>query len=63
MQTELFTQLETKIEQMIDEVELLRMEVSELKEAKSALEAEREEWSNRLSHLLQKLEVSDQVAA
>ena len=59
MQTELFNQLETKIESMIDEVELLRMEISELREAKQKLEDEQQVSQNNLQHLLNKFDSVD----
>ena len=59
MQTELFNQLETKIESMIDEVELLRMEITELREAKEKLEEEQQVWQNNLQHLLSKFDSID----
>ena len=52
MQNELFAQLENKIQSMIDEVELLRMEVTELREAKQQLEEEKQAWHTNLQHLL-----------
>lgn len=59
MQTELFNQLESKIESMIDEVELLRMEITELREAKQKLEEEQLVWQENLQHLLSKFDSVD----
>ncbi|BBB28522.1 cell division protein ZapB [Neptunomonas japonica] len=59
MQTELFNQLETKIESMIDEVELLRMEISELREAKQKLEDGQQVWQENLQQLLNKFDSVD----
>lgn len=59
MQAELFNQLESKIEGMIDEVELLRMEVAELKEAKEQLEEEKRNSEVTLQRLLKKFEILD----
>lgn len=59
MQTELFNQLEAKIENMIDEVELLRLEIAELKEAKAALEAEQQSNVDNLQRLLGKFSMLD----
>ncbi|MET4001206.1 cell division protein ZapB [Marinobacterium sp. MBR-109] len=56
MQSGLFTELENKIEGLIEEVELLRLEVSELRESKTALEAERESTEQGLQRLLGKFE-------
>lgn len=59
MQNELFAQLENKIQSMIDEVELLRMEVSELREAKQQLEEEKQAWQSNLQRLLSKFDGLD----
>ncbi len=59
MQTELFNQLESKIEGMIEEVELLRMEVAELKEAKQKLEDEKQSIETNLQRLLRKFDDLD----
>ncbi|SIS45755.1 cell division protein ZapB [Neptunomonas antarctica] len=59
MQTELFNQLEAKIESMIDEVELLRMEINELREAKQKLEDGQQVWQENLQHLLNKFDSVD----
>jgi FtsZ-binding cell division protein ZapB len=56
MQSGLFTELENKIEGLIEEVELLRLEVSELRQNKSALEGERESTEQSLQRLLGKFE-------
>ena len=62
MQNELFSQLENKIENLIEEVELLRMEVTELKEAKEGLEAERQTTEDNLKRLLGKFDSLDAQA-
>lgn len=56
MQSGLFTELEKKIEGLIEEVELLRLEVSELRESKTTLEAERENTEQSLQRLLGKFD-------
>ncbi|MET4160865.1 cell division protein ZapB [Marinobacterium sp. MBR-111] len=56
MQSGLFTELEKKIEGLIEEVELLRLEVSELRESKTTLEAEREGTEQSLQRLLGKFD-------
>jgi|GEM_PF-1325824 len=56
MQSGLFTELENKIEGLIEEVELLRLEVSELRQSKSVLEAERESTEQNLERLLGKFD-------
>ncbi|ANG61514.1 hypothetical protein A8C75_02855 [Marinobacterium aestuarii] len=55
-QTEMFALLERKIEEMLEEVELLRMEVTELRDAKDALEADKSESTRRLQSLLARFE-------
>jgi cell division protein ZapB len=64
-QTEMFALLERKIEEMLEEVELLRMEVTELRDAKDALEAEKSESTCRLQSLLARFETTqpDQQSA
>ncbi len=55
-QNEMFALLERKIEEMLEEVELLRMEVTELREEKAALEADKAESVRRLQGLLERFE-------
>ncbi len=57
-QTEMFALLERKIEEMLEEVELLRMEVTELRDAKETLEAEKSESTRRLQSLLARFETA-----
>jgi cell division protein ZapB len=59
MQHELFNQLENKIENLIEEVELLRMEVTDLREAKESLETEKQGTQENLQRLLKKFDVLD----
>ncbi|WP_343806330.1 cell division protein ZapB [Marinobacterium maritimum] len=56
MQSGLFTELESKIEGLIEEVELLRLEVSELRQAKQSLEEDRSQNEQSLQRLLGKFE-------
>lgn len=56
MQSGLFTELENKIEGLIEEVEMLRLEVSELRQSKADLEAERANTEQNLQRLLGKFE-------
>ncbi|MFC6670051.1 hypothetical protein [Marinobacterium aestuariivivens] len=63
-QSEMFALLERKIEEMLEEVELLRMEVAELRDAKAALESDKEESVRRLQSLLARFdEARDQQSA
>lgn len=57
-QSEMFALLERKIEEMLEEVELLRMEVAELREAKEALEADKADSVRRLQGLLARFETT-----
>ncbi|MBY4675637.1 cell division protein ZapB [Marinobacterium arenosum] len=59
MQNELLEQLESKIGQLLDEVELLRMEVSELREEKASLEQQQTQSVSRLQGLLARFEQSE----
>ncbi len=61
MANELFSTLESKVQALIDEVELLRLEVSELREDKASLEAEKAQWEQALGRLVDKLAVLDQA--
>lgn len=56
MQSELFVELEGKIEGLIEEVELLRLEISELREAKSTLEQEQSQTEEQLKRMLGKFD-------
>lgn len=56
MQTDLFSQLEEKVESLIEEVELLRLEISELREVRKTLEAEKSGTDQRLKQLLGKFD-------
>ncbi len=59
MQNELFNALDGKIEQMLEEMELLRMEVSELREDKARLEAEQQNSEQKLRGLLSRFDALD----
>ena len=59
MQHELFNQLANKIENLIEEEELLRMEVTDLREAKESLETEKQGTQENLQRLLKKFDVLD----
>lgn len=64
--TTLFEQLEIKIDQALETVELLRLEIEDmaeknriLKEQNDALKHKQHNWENGLNSLLRKLESSD----
>lgn len=54
MSLELLNQLETKVQTTLDSLEILRMEMDELKEENSSLKADKQAWETRLSQLLNK---------
>ncbi|MFB9887109.1 cell division protein ZapB [Balneatrix alpica] len=56
MPNELLANLDRKIQSLIEEVELLRLEVNELRQAKSHLEQERSDWETSVKGLLSKFE-------
>ena len=56
MSNDLLKQLEDKINEAIDTIELSRMEISELKEQKDELENRYVDWEEKLSALIEKFE-------
>ncbi|MGB2131564.1 MAG: cell division protein ZapB [Marinobacterium sp.] len=56
MQSELFAELEGKIEGLIEEVELLRLEISELRQTKAALEDGQSQTEDQLKRMLGKFD-------
>ncbi|GAA0575239.1 cell division protein ZapB [Halomonas salifodinae] len=59
MSIELFNQLEQKVSQAVEALELLKMEAEELREENSRLKQEHDEWQRRLSGLLSKFQELD----
>ncbi|MBF8222636.1 MULTISPECIES: cell division protein ZapB [Halomonadaceae] len=59
MSIELFNQLEQKVSQAVETLELLKMEAEELREENSRLKQEHDEWQRRLSGLLSKFQELD----
>lgn len=57
MKSHLFNDLEVKIEAMLEEVELLRMEITELRETKQQLETEQQQTEARIEALLGKFSI------
>ncbi|KAA0874657.1 cell division protein ZapB [Nitrincola tapanii] len=62
MYNELLNQLDSKIESLIEEVETLRLEISELREQKTQLETSAQNQSERLQQLLNKFNRLDESA-
>ncbi|SHE65626.1 cell division protein ZapB [Modicisalibacter ilicicola DSM 19980] len=54
MSIELFNQLEQKVTDAVESLEMLRMESEELREENARLKQEHQEWERRLNGLLEK---------
>ena len=54
MSTELFNQLEQKVANAVESLEMLKMEAEELREENARLKQEHQEWERRLNGLLEK---------
>lgn len=54
MSLDLLNQLEAKVQTTVDALNLLRQEVSELKEENASLKEEKQAWENKLGDLLSK---------
>lgn len=66
MSIELFNQLEQKVTNAVEALEMLKMEAEELREENARLKQEHDEWERRLNGLLgkfQELESSDTGAS
>lgn len=56
MTTDLFLQLEQKVEYAVDTIELLRLQIEELEEENLVLKAEHEKWRSDLSNMIGRLD-------
>lgn len=56
MSLELFNQLEQKVTDTVDALEMMKMENEELRGENATLKQEREEWERRLTGLLNKFD-------
>ncbi|MCK0767188.1 MULTISPECIES: cell division protein ZapB [Chromohalobacter] len=56
MSLELFNQLEQKVQNAVETIEMLKMEAEELREENTRLKQERDEWERRLNGLLGKFQ-------
>ncbi|MCK0745543.1 cell division protein ZapB [Chromohalobacter nigrandesensis] len=56
MSLELFNQLEQKVQNAVESIEMLKMEAEELREENTRLKQERDEWERRLNGLLGKFQ-------
>jgi cell division protein ZapB len=63
MSLELFNQLEQKITDTVEALELMKLENEELRSENTQLSQEREEWERRLQGVLSKFEGLDDVSA
>lgn len=59
MSSELFNRLEQKVNSAVEALELLKLEAEELREENTRLKQERQDWEDRLSALLTKLDDVD----
>jgi FtsZ-binding cell division protein ZapB len=62
MPSEIFAELEQKLDSLIEEVETLRLEISELKAVRDGLQREQAETEARLQQLLGKFARLDESA-
>lgn len=59
MSLELFNQLEQKVTDTVDALEMMKLENEELRGENAKLKEEREEWERRLNGLLSKFDSLD----
>ncbi|MBT2786950.1 MULTISPECIES: cell division protein ZapB [unclassified Halomonas] len=59
MSLELFNQLEQKVTDTVDALEMMKLENEELSGENAKLKEEREEWERRLNSLLSKFDSLD----
>ena len=60
MYNELLNQLEKRIQEAVETIEMYRLEIAELKEKNSELENQHQIWEDKLSSLIQKFETLNQ---
>ena len=60
MYNELLNQLEKRIQEAVETIEMYRLEIAELKEKNSELENQHKVWEDKLSSLIQKFETLNQ---
>ncbi len=63
MSSEIFSELENKLDSLIEEVETLRLEISELREVRDGLKVEQSQAEERLRGLLGKFERLEESAS
>ncbi|BBG29269.1 cell division protein ZapB [Zymobacter palmae] len=62
MSSELFDQLEKKVSQAVDTIEMLQLEVEELRQDNQRLKDERQQWEGRLNRIIEQLGSLDDSA-
>lgn len=60
MYNELLIQLEKRIQEAVETIEMYRLEIAELKDKNSDLENQHEVWEEKLNSLIQKFETLNQ---
>lgn len=55
MSAELFDQLEKKVSQAVDTIEMLQLEVEELRQENQRFKDERQQWEGRLNRIIEQL--------
>lgn len=55
MSSELFDQLEKKVSQAVDTIEMLQLEAEELRQDNQRLKDERQQWEGRLNRIIDQL--------
>ncbi len=63
MSSEIFSELENKLDSLIEEVETLRLEISELREVRDGLQREASQSEERLQKLLGMFDRLEESAA
>ena len=63
MSLELLNQLEQKVDNTIETIELLRLQIEELEEENTALKAEHEKWRHDLIDLISRFDDVDTTPA
>ncbi|SDN49890.1 cell division protein ZapB [Vreelandella arcis] len=62
MSLELFNQLEQRVTDTVEALEMMKLENETLREENTQLKQDREEWERRLSELLNKFETVDDAS-
>ncbi|WP_106478981.1 cell division protein ZapB [Phytohalomonas tamaricis] len=60
MSLELFDQLESKVHNAVETIEMMRMELDELRQENEHLKNERQQWESRLNGVLARFKELDE---